>query len=84
MLTVFSASRKENIGYWFPDPNQDARTALNRLREIAEAGQLKPVVKRVYKFEDGANAFKGPPEEAVIMVLDQDRLMEGINSSTAA
>lgn len=85
LRAIFKRSeKKENIGYWFPDPNQDARTALNKLREISEAGQLKPVVKRVYKFEDGANAFKGPPEEAVIMILDQDRLMEGINSSTGA
>lgn len=66
--------------YWFPSVDADARAALIRLREIAETGQIKPVVKRVYKFEDGPNAFQGPSEQAVIMLLDQEKLVNGDTS----
>lgn len=67
--------------YWFPSIESDARAALGRLREISEAGQIKPVVKRVYKFEDGPKAFQGPSEQAVIMLLDQEKLANGTGSS---
>lgn len=64
----------QNIRYWFPEQTeQDQRLALDRLRAIAEAGKLKPSVRRVYKLEDGPNAFKGANEQAVIMLLDQSR-----------
>ena len=63
----------QRITYWFPSPEEHSpRVALDRLREICEQGQLRPVVKRVYKFEDGANAFKGQAEQSVIMLLNQE------------
>lgn len=71
------SEKKKNIAYWFPSLETDARTALDRLRELSESGQLKPVVRRVYKFEDGANAFKGAKEQGVIMLLDQDKYSNG-------
>lgn len=64
---------EKHIRYWFPSPENDQRAALERLREIIEGGQLKPAVRRVYRFEEGAEAFKGAKEQAVIMLLDQDR-----------
>jgi hypothetical protein len=60
--------------YWFPSVDADARASLIRLREISETGALEPVVKRVYKFEDGPKAFQGASEQAVIMLIDQDAL----------
>lgn len=71
------SEKKKNIAYWFPSLETDARTALDRLRELSESGQLKPVVRRVYKFEDGANAFKGAKEQGVVMLLDQDKYSNG-------
>lgn len=73
-------SAQKNIMYWFPSVDADARAALIRLREIAETGQIKPVVKRVYKFEDGTKAFQGPSEQAVVMLLDQEKLINGDTS----
>lgn len=73
-LNLSAEQIPQNIRYWFPEQTEhDQRLALDRLRIIAEAGQLKPAVRRVYKLEDGPNAFKGANEQAVIMLLDQSR-----------
>lgn len=77
LKALFKNRDRKNIMYWFPSVDADARAALVRLREIAETGQIKPVVKRVYKFEDGTKAFQGASEQAVVMILDQEKLANG-------
>lgn len=81
----FFKKDKKNISYWSVsfDEREATYEALHRLAELGREGHLKPVVRRVLRFEDAAAAFNGEEMEGdggvVIRVAAEiDGIEEGI------
>jgi NADPH:quinone reductase-like Zn-dependent oxidoreductase len=51
---ISSNTGKKYIGGWSASPNKD----LNFIKELIEKGAIKPVVDRVFPFEEAAGAFR--------------------------